>query len=443
MKNIRPKHHICGPSNWINDPNGLVKYKNKYHVFYQHHPHSLAWGPMHWGHAVSTDLINWEYLPIALYPGDAFDKDGCFSGSAIVVNDRLYVVYTGFIANEKEEDIIQHQCLAYSDDGITFHKLGLIIGSDLLPKEYRPNDFRDPKIFMDNGVYYILVAARRKEGYGRILLYKSLDLLKWEFVSDIFENDSKGIMIECPDYSKNLNLLLMGEQFQPNEGYIHLNVHSTRWLIGEFKNNKFIESNRGIVDYGFDFYAPQTFLDENIMIGWLNMWDRNIPSEKYGFAGMLTIPRKIKIVNNELYQTPVLPHNKVLIGENKCHYKLESKVGFYHLETNYFSNFEVEIRKGKDNVTKFYLDNGVLIFNRNNSGDIIKGIEKDDDSINGIRRMNFSYLDHHDIYIVLDEYSVELFVDGKSLSSTIYPKDNNETLDIKINATISRFYTYK
>ena len=226
MTNIRPEFHITGPSNWINDPNGLVKYKNKYHVFYQHHPHSLEWGPMHWGHAVSEDLIHWEYLPIALYPGDEFDKDGCFSGSAIVVNDRIYIAYTGFIFNDDPKKIIQHQCLAYSDDGINFHKLGLIIGEDLLPKEYSINDFRDPKLFYENGYYYILVAARRVDGKGRILLFKSVDLLKWEFVNDIFDKDSEGIMIECPDYYKNLNLLLFGEQFQPNEGNIHLNIHS-------------------------------------------------------------------------------------------------------------------------------------------------------------------------------------------------------------------------
>ena len=136
---IRPLHHITPIKGWINDPNGVIKFKNQYHVFFQHHPYGLTWGPMHWGHVVSDDLLNWKHLPIALTPGDEFDKDGCFSGTALVYNDRLYLVYTGFIFNEDNEKIIQQQCLAYSDDGVNFTKLGLIIGKDNLPEDFAFN----------------------------------------------------------------------------------------------------------------------------------------------------------------------------------------------------------------------------------------------------------------------------------------------------------------
>ena len=140
MKNMenRPQYHITAEKNWINDPNGLVKFNGQYHVFMQHHPYGLQWGPMHWAHVVSDDLLNWKHLPIALTPGDEFDKDGCFSGSAIVVDNRLYVAYTGFINNEDPEKIIQHQCLAYSDDGINFTKLGCIISKDNYLKDMLP-----------------------------------------------------------------------------------------------------------------------------------------------------------------------------------------------------------------------------------------------------------------------------------------------------------------
>ena len=90
--NNKPIFHITGEKGWINDPNGVVKYKGQYHVFYQHHPYSNEWGPMHWGHVVSDDLIHWKYLPYALVPGDSFDKDGCFSGTSLVVDDTLYIV---------------------------------------------------------------------------------------------------------------------------------------------------------------------------------------------------------------------------------------------------------------------------------------------------------------------------------------------------------------
>ena len=138
--NKRPLYHITPPCGWINDPNGVIKFKNQYHVFYQYHPFGLIWGPMHWGHVVSDDLLHWKELPIALTPGDEFDKDGCFSGSSIIYNDRLYIIYTGFIFNEDNEKIIQQQCLAYSEDGVNFTKVGLIIGKDNLSETEKKLD---------------------------------------------------------------------------------------------------------------------------------------------------------------------------------------------------------------------------------------------------------------------------------------------------------------
>lgn len=97
-------YHIMAPANWINDPNGLVQYKGEYHVFYQHHPYDENWGPMHWGHVKSKDLVHWQHLPIALAPGDTFDKDGCFSGSAVDNEGELTLIYTGHNYIDKELD---------------------------------------------------------------------------------------------------------------------------------------------------------------------------------------------------------------------------------------------------------------------------------------------------------------------------------------------------
>ena len=116
---LRPLLHITGDNGWINDPNGLVYFKGKYHVFYQYYPNDIHWGPMHWGHKISTDLIHWEKMPIALFPDD---ETGCFSGSAIVKDDKLYLIYTGFYENEGGDTIRQKQKLAYSEDGISFKK---------------------------------------------------------------------------------------------------------------------------------------------------------------------------------------------------------------------------------------------------------------------------------------------------------------------------------
>ena len=432
--NLRPLHHITPTKGWINDPNGVIKFNNQYHVFYQSHPYGLTWGPMHWGHVVSDDLLNWKHLPIALTPGDEFDKDGCFSGSAILWNNRLYIIYTGFIFNEDDEKIIQQQCLAYSDDGINFTKVGLIIGKDNLPKDFAPNDFRDPMVYQEDDEFIMLVCARRVNGRGNILKYKSKDLIHWEYISFILDEDSKGQMVECVDYVKDLNLLLNSEQFYPVEGYNHHNIHSCLYRLGEFKNDKFVPHYEAMLDYGFDFYAPQVFLKDNILIAWMNMWDRTNPSEKYGFAGSLTIPRKLEIRNKDLYQTPVLPNGEVISKAIDSHFTDHVKVGFYRIEIDSLKTFLLEVRKGKKHQTIFKLTNSEWVFDRSHSGEQIKGNETDEDSLKQIRRMPYLKNDHHEIYLVLDEFSIEIFVDGKSLTSLIYPDLEDDLLDLNVTA---------
>lgn len=442
MIELRPKFHITALKNWINDPNGLIKYKGQYHVFMQHHPYGITWGPMHWDHVTSDDLIHFKHLPIAFTPGDEFDRDGCFSGSSIIVDDRLYVVYTGFIDNENKDDIIQQQCLAYSDDGVNFTKLGLIIGKDKLPKGYASNDFRDPQIFKDGDCYYLLVAARKLDGRGRILLYKSIDILNWEFVSDILDEDSRGVMIECPDYIKDLGLLIYCEQIQPVDGYLHHNYNSTYYRLGKLKDNKFNTNKIGMIDYGFDFYAPQVFANEHILIAWMDMWDRNQPSEQYGFAGQLTIPRKVEIKEDRLWQTPVLPSNSGEEIKFDDIYQEHIRHGFFKLNVEDLKEFELTVREGKNQKTTFKLINNEWVFDRSLSGMKITGKEEDEDSLNGIRRMPLRDKKEHEIYIVLDEFSIELFVDGMSMTSTIYPGAINDLFTLILKCNNKKMFKY-
>lgn len=435
MKNLRPRYHITGKANWINDPNGLVKYKGQYHVFFQHHPYSINWGTMHWGHVVSDDLLNWKHLEHALVPGHKDDLDHCFSGSAIVHNDRLYLIYTGLILNDCKENELQQQCLAYSDDGVHFTKHGLIIGKDNVPLDFCPNDFRDPSCYKIDDTFYLIAAAKRKEGTGNILKYRSKDLINWEYLGPIMVNDSEGVMVECPDYIPDLNLLLHLEQHQKIDGYMHHNIFSTFYDIGEFdENHRFIPKASGTVDYGFDFFAPQVIKGENILIGWMSMWQRTCPSEKYGFAGQLTIPRKIEVKDNRLLQTPIVPMNKITSINVIKHYEEHIKIGFYKLDITNLQSFSLRIREGEKHVTTFDLINNEWVFNRSKSGEVIWGNETDEDSLNGIRRMGYEKKDKHEIYIVLDEFSVELFVDGISMTSLIYPDLEEDLLSLDIEA---------
>ncbi len=431
-----PAFHITGEVGWINDPNGLIYYNGRYHAFFQHYPDDTKWGPMHWGHVVSDDLTNWEYLPIALTPGDDCDKNGCFSGTAIVHDGKLWLMYTGFIENQGGDSIRQVQCLAESSDGITFKKHGIVIGENDLPSGYAPCDFRDPKVWLHDDYFWCIIAARKIEGRGRILLYKSKDLFNWEFAGDLFGADSAGTMIECPDYNEELGYLLFCEQFQPSENGIHLNIHTCRFCLGkiDYSAGRFIEDSRGIVDYGFDMYAPQSFAGKPIIMGWLNMWDRNVPSEKYGFAGMLTVPRRVSVKDGRLYQEPVISSLEMLKATVKDSFSDKAKKGVITVKATNLESLAIKMRSNGANYTELTLNNGEWVFDRSKSGEAIIGVEKDPDSLNGIRRMPFSNRKEVTVTIVMDEFSVEIFEDGRVLSSSIYPPDDSDGLELTVKA---------
>ena len=169
----RLRYHFEPKKGWMNDPNGLVWFRGQYHAFFQHNPYDTVWGPMHWGHAVSSDLLHWEELPIALYPDQPYENGGgCFSGSAIVKDDRLYLFYTSV------SKTAQTQSVAMSDDGIHFYKYegNPVIAS--CPEGHK--NFRDPKVSRIDGTYYMVTGSGNSRA-GQVLLFESEDLLHWEY----------------------------------------------------------------------------------------------------------------------------------------------------------------------------------------------------------------------------------------------------------------------
>ena len=423
----RQAFHLTGERGWINDPNGLIYYGGEYHAFYQYHPYSTQWGPMHWGHAVSRDLVKWKYLPIALYPDRDYDIDGCFSGTSIKVGNRLYLMYTGVKADGGGRAAHQVQCLAYSDDGVHFfkHEKNPVIGSDMLPEGYSPFDFRDPKVFEKEGVYYCIAAARKIGGGGRFLVYKSANLVDWTFCRDIFDREvPNGDMTECPDCYDPYKLLMCCVQYI-NDGRLgNKNVHTALYAAGD----KISPEDFDPVDYGFDFYAPQTFFDgKNLyMIAWLQMWDRNIPSVKFGWAGGMTLPRILTVKDGKLIQTPCdlsAYYDKTddIAAENlKKPVRLSGECYVLNLTAEKAAPFTLELKKGdgKSVSLSYDAEKKELVFCRANSGELIIGVEKDDDSLASVRRMPLGGVGV-DVTVVADRFSVEVFAEGKSLSATV------------------------
>lgn len=324
MKKIRPDerpcYHMTGGVGWINDPNGFSLYKDEYHLFYQYHPYSNEWGPMHWGHVKSRDLITWERLPVVMAPDENYDKDGCFSGSALELADgRHLLMYTAVQKVTKEDgttEQFQTQCMA-AGDGINYTKYAgnPVISAGQLPKGGLIADFRDPKIWQEeDGTFYAVMVDMLEDGNGAALLYKSADAFHWEYCSMLDTSDGKlGNMWECPDFfalDKKHLLLVSPMAMKPDGNEFHVG-HGTAAIIGTYdkETHAFTRECVHTIDSGIDFYAPQTTVTPDgrrVMIGWMQAWTNSkfVP-DGVKYFGQLTVPRELALRNGRMIQNPV------------------------------------------------------------------------------------------------------------------------------------------
>ena len=292
------QYHYKPAKGWINDPNGLVYFKGYYHVFYQHSPDfEVPWmQPMHWGHARTENFIDWEELPVALYPDKDYDDDGCWSGTAVVKDDTLYLFY----ASIHGEDKIQTVSVAYSTDGIHFEKYS---GNPVIkgyPADGCP-DFRDPAVCLVDGEYCCVMATGNPEANAaRLLLYKSEDLLKWKYAGIVSEWENSKYA-ECP------SLVPAGEKYLLTASVLPLERrHYFTVMYGTFHDTKFNVQHIGEIDKGPDQYAGLVFHDHkgrNILISWMPGW-------KYrGYAskdvGCMSAPRELKLIDGKIYGYPI------------------------------------------------------------------------------------------------------------------------------------------
>lgn len=317
---MRPEFHLTPRVGWMNDPNGFSFYNGMYHMFYQYYPYMSQWGPMHWGHAVSKDLLHWGYLPCAMAPDRKYDKAGCFSGSAITLSDgRQLLMYTG-VRREKDEDgeshDVQTQCLAVGDgENYKKYKKNPVLSEADLPDGGSRNDFRDPKMIKcKDGSFMAVIANRSSDGSGQLLLYKSEDGFDWKYFSTLDTNRNRyGKMWECPDFFEldGKYVIITSPQDMLPEGLEFHNGNNTLFLSGTYdeETGHFNEEHAQSIDYGIDFYAPQTVLTADgrrIMIGWLQNWDAcAIREPEAAWAGQMSIPREISVKDGKLYQRPI------------------------------------------------------------------------------------------------------------------------------------------
>lgn len=463
----RPQYHFSPEEKWMNDPNGMVYFDGEYHLFYQYHPYSSVWGPMHWGHAISRDLVHWEHLPIALFPDehgtifsgstvvDQYNSTGFFNGGA-----GLVAIFTHDDECSETKRPRQRQSLAYSHDkGRTWTKYK---GNPVLIDD-TVEDFRDPKVFWcEKEKKWIMVIALG----NHVRFYSSTDLKQWNFTGEFGKEEGSHLGVwECPDlfqlpvngdsYNKKWVLIVsIGDNPDCSEG------SRTQYFIGNFDGKTFKNENNCKdvlwLDLGRDNYAGVTWSDvpdedgRRLFIGWMSNWQyaNRIPTKPWRSA--MTLPRELSLKETEwgvrLFQSPVqelkvlrkellnlnetisLGSNQDLLEGYNCN-AFEIKAEF---ELKIAAKFGIKVRKSQHESTIIGYDSkrSSLYIDRRNSGDISFHPE--------FSTLHEAQLAAEDgkitLHIFVDWSSVEVFAnDGKLVQTDlIFPGESSNGLELFI-----------
>lgn len=336
---LRPQYHLLPVANWMNDPNGPIWWRGEYHMFYQYNPDGAYWGDMHWGHAVSADMVRWRQLPVALAPTPgAADSAGVFSGTAAVVDERVggrvWMMYTGVRAVPEAEatikngarSLLETQCLAKSEDDSLrrWRKLGEpVIAAP--PDGMRVNGFRDPSPWRVGEEWYLALGSGTRDRGGAVLLYRSRDLRRWEFLHVLAERaESIAVPLakpdvnevwECPDF------FALGEGAARRHVLIYSTNGRSYWMSGRLDEAtmRFAPEQAGVLDYGA-YYASKTQRDatgRRILWGWIPETRPLAEYKAAGWAGVMALPRVLTLDGRGRLQMQMADAVETLRGAEK------------------------------------------------------------------------------------------------------------------------------
>ena len=438
----RNQFHFSPKANWMNDPNGMFYLDGEYHLYYQYYPDSTVWGPMHWGHAISKDMIQWEEIEIALYP----DSLGyIFSGSAVVDHNNtsgfgndstkaVIAIFTHHDINGERTGTndFQYQSIAYSlDNGRSFTKYAAnpVIANPGI------KDFRDPKVIWDDKrAQWVMVFA----AYDKVMIYTSPNLKAWTYKSEFgIEGDHR--LWECPDLfpmkvegtnEEKWVLITSMQKNAPNGGT------ASSYFIGDFNGESFIPDNdqQYWLDYGKDNYAFVTWSDipdndgRKLGIGWMSNWQYAQIVPTHTWRSAMTIAREISLHKNGdeymLHSIPVKELKELEITESK---KLEpgvvnpiSPLARINFQIDGDSTFELIFTNTEKDTLRVAYDseNNYYLIDRRNAGQV--NFQEDfADKIHTAPVL--TKLDKHAIEILLDLASIEIFAnDGQTVMTDIF-----------------------
>lgn len=467
------RFHIMPPAGWLNDPNGLCQADGVFHAFFQYAPFDVSGGVKTWGHVTSRDLMTWDYVGAPLLPDEPFDCHGVYSGSALVEDGRIRVLYTGnvklsdadgtfdYVNSGRRADTIYVE----SADGQTFGPKRVVLASEDYPSDLTCH-VRDPKVWRDaDGRYHMALGARRRvdgphvesrfcakhgEGAGRdvgeILVYGSADMLSWELEARVCSTERFGFMWECPGYieldaggDEPAKFLSFSPQGLEGGRWDRGNVYAAGYMpvagditggdgayeLGEFR----------LWDAGFDFYAPQEFVAEDgrhILIGWMGMPDEptynNNPTLVTGWQHCMTVPRELTVEpDGAILQQP---------AREITHYYSSVALGEGSLEVASDTCFDVAV-EGVDGAFAATVNDELLLSFKPAEGELparfeMRFADEDRASAGCGRTVRWEPVDEvRNVRIVGDVSSVEVFVnDGVLVFSTrMYPESYGVSVD--------------
>lgn len=432
----RTAFHLMPPVGWMNDPNGLCQMNGRYHVFFQYTPAAADGnGYRGWGHYSSENLTDWRYEGMALAPDSPYDKDGAYSGSAFIENGKMYLYYTGNVKEPGEHDYITegrgaNVLLVESPDGCLMGAKKLLLTNSDYPSDYSCH-VRDPKVFQEDGTYYMVLGGRTLDGRGKVLLYHSTDKYHWSLLNQITSAEPFGYMWECPDLFRmgDTTFLSVSPQGVKEETYRYQNVYQSGWftLSGDYRKECTPEGFTEW-DMGFDFYAPQTFADESgrrILYGWAGIPDAEYTNDtlERKWQHCLTVPRELSIQNGKLCQYPVKELEALRTKEKKLPCGCTAVTGrAFELvmtardEGRELEEFKITVAEG-------------MVFRYDGKGRLILEFTSDIGAGRKVRRALIPEVRH--IRMLVDASVAEIYINGGEMVFTtrLYPRKHTLTVD--------------
>lgn len=428
----RPLYHFTADFGWINDPHGIVKLNDEYHIYFQYYPFDTSNPCTCWGHTTTKDFIHFSKVDCVIAPDSSYDMLGCWSGSLILKNETIYLYYTGYSRNEKGEER-QTICLATSKDGINFKKYkgNPIITESKIPLEASKIDFRDPCIFIKNDTYYLLAGSKNIETKkALLLLYKSNDLYNFEFDHFVFEESKFGTMFECPNIIqfKDMNYFVLSPQniLPRNDSFFNVSSNIYFKCDDRFIKERIKLDSVKEIDHGLEFYATNIFDDEKIAISWLEMWGRRyyLNEIKEDFINSFSLAKKISQLNGKLAFKPLNIYDEYFTKKDSFAGKIDKNNPLLK-EINLSSKLnislkeiknkliEIQLFKKEDEYVRLLIDTNKhrLTLDRSKLKIQLGGVDPSS-SKDGIRYLSLSKnLELLDLVIYIDRISCEIFLD--------------------------------